>query len=55
MFDSNKVYLFQSSHVKVTLNIAQYFNIQLSFRYRFVVIWFDYHDFDKVLILLTIL
>lgn len=53
MFDSNKVYLFQSSHVKVTLHIAQYFNIKLSFRYRFVAI--DYHDFDKVLLLLTIL
>lgn len=51
MFDSNKVYIFLSSHVKV--HLPRYFNIELLFRYRFVPI--KYHDLDKVLILVSFL
>lgn len=51
MFDSNKVYIFQSSHVKV--HIAKLFHVELLFRYRFVPI--KYHDFDKVLMRVSFL
>lgn len=47
MFDSNKVYIFLSSHVKV--HVTQV----LLFRYRFVPI--KYHDLDKVLIRVSFL